>query len=283
MKKIGLIIEGGGLRGLFATGVLDLFMDNSLEFPYISGVSYGSVNAFSYISKQRGRTKRIADRFVNDPRYMGWGNMLKEGNYFSTEFGYRTIPEKLEIFDLETFKKSKTIFNMVVTNCKTGKPEYLEKSNLNNEELIDGLRAGASLPFISKMVTIKGNLYLDGGISDSIPVKKAVEEGYKKNVVILTRPGDYRKNPTSFKLAGRLVYRKFPELIRAMEERFQVYNETLDYIESEERAGSLLVLRPERDMKIGRLEKDLHKLHKIYLHGMEVAEKKFEELKEFIS
>ncbi len=283
MKKIGLIIEGGGLRGLFATGVLDLFMDNSLEFPYINGVSYGSVNAFSYISKQRGRTKRIADRFVNDPRYMGWGNVLKEGNFFATEFGYKTIPEKLEFFDLETFKKSKTIFNMVVTNCETGKAEYLEKNTLSGDELMDGLRAGASLPFISKMVKIKGKLYLDGGMTDSIPLRKAVDDGYKKNVVILTRPRDYRKNPMKFKPLGRLFYRKYPEMVRAMENRFQVYNETLDYIDSEEKSGSILVIRPERDLQVGRLEKNLQKLHRVYIHGMEVGEKKLEEIGEFIS
>jgi len=282
MKKTGLIIEGGGLRGLFASGVLDVFIDHKIKFPYVNSVSFGSVNAFSYISRQRGRTKKIMDDYINDPRYMGFGNLVKEGNLIGTEFVYKTVPDELNIFDMDTFRKSKTIFHITATDCITGKPEYFEKSELDKEELLEALRASSSLPFISKMVPLRNSLYLDGGLSDSIPVKKSIEEGFRKNIVILTRDRAYRKKPEKFKSIIRWAYRKHPKVADSLISRHRKYNETLDFIDELEKKGEALVIRPETELKAGRLEKDLKVLDSVYRHGIEVGEKKLKEIKNFI-
>ncbi len=282
MSRTGLIVEGGGLRGLFASGVLDVFMDNSIEFPYVNAVSFGSVNAFSYISKQRGRTKKIMDDYINDPRYMGFGNLLKEGNLFGTEFVYKTVPDFLNVFDMETFRKSKTRFHITATDCRTGKPAYFEKSDLEKEELLEALRASSSLPFISKMVPIRGGLYLDGGLADSIPVKKAMEEGYRKNIIVLTRDRSYRKSPGKFRGMIKWAYRKYPNVAEAMITRYRRYNETLDFIDELETKGDALVIRPEKGIKTGRLERDLEKLDRIYSHGVEKTVNLLNEIKEFM-
>lgn len=283
MEKTGLVIEGGGLRGLFATGVLDLFLEKNISFPYINAVSFGSISAFSYIARQMGRTKRVVDNFINDPRYMSFRNLIREGNLFSSEFVYRTVPEELAVFDKDAFLSSKSVFNITVTNCSTGEAEYLEKGTLSEEGLRAALRASASLPFLSKMVKLNGSLFLDGGLADSIPIKKAVSDGYRKNIIILTRDKGYRKSPGKLMGLVRFIYRRYPKIAQAIENRHRIYNETLDYIDELEKKGDALVIRPEKGIKTGRLERDLKKLDNVYRHGIETAKARLHAIKDFIT
>lgn len=186
-------------------------------------------------------------------------------------------------WDLETFNNSKTIFNMVVTNCETGLAEYMEKSNIKPENLLDVVRASASLPMVSQIVSIDDKLYLDGGLADSIPIKKAIEDGYEKNVIVLTRDASYRKVPGRFKKLIRWKYRKYPELIKCIENRYKMYNETLEFINKLESEGKVFIIRPEEVLTVGRLEKDLEKLDSVYNHGIDIVQKKLDKMNEFIN
>lgn len=282
MKNVGLVIEGGGFRGYFATGVLDFFMDKQVQFKYVNGVSFGCINACSYISNQRGRTKRILDNYRKDKRYMGIKYLFKEGNIFNIDFSYNKIPYELDRWDIESFINSNTKFNMVVTNCKTGKAEYLEKNTLSKDTVLDAVRASSSLPVISQMVEINNNLYLDGGLSDSIPIKKAIKDGYEKNIIILTRDLDYRKKPSKFKNIIRWKYKDYPKLIECIENRYKMYNETIEYINKLEKEGRVFVIRPKKNLKVGRLERNLSKINSIYNYGIKIAEKNFNNMIKFI-
>lgn len=278
MKGCGLVLEGGGLRGVFSTGVLDFMMEKKIEFPYVIGVSYGAVNGCSYISKQIGRTKRIVDEFIDDKRYAGINNLIKEKSYFGIQFGYDEIPNNLIPFDFDEFYRSDKTFKIVVTNCITGKPEYLEKNSLSKEILMDAFRASCSLPLISPIVKIEGVPYLDGGLSDSIPVKKANKDGYDKNVIILTRHRSYQKSQSRLKSILKLLYRDYPALVQSMLNRYKVYNETLQLIKKLEDEGRVFVVHPFEELKISRLEKDKAKLEELYKYGYSVMKERYEDL-----
>lgn len=282
MVKSGLIMEGGGMRGIYTSGVLDYFLEKKLDFSYIIGVSAGAINAASYLSKQKERTKNVIVNYTSNPNYMGVGNLIKEGNIFGTDFAYNQIPNKLLPFDYETFFKSETIFNIGVTNCNTGNIEYFEKGNFDKESIMDIVRASGSLPFLSKMVYIKGIPYLDGGISDSIPILQAQKDGCSKIVVILTRPKGYRKNQSKFSFVADLFYKKKSHLIRALKNRYKVYNETLDYIEKLEDKKEIFIIRPSKTLKISRLEKDKTKLEELYRMGLEDAENIMKDLEKYL-
>ncbi len=277
--KTGLVLEGGGTRGLYTAGVLDAFMEHNIEFDGVIGVSAGAIHGCSFVSKQKGRSLRYYKKYVNDPRYMSLRSLIKTGDYVGAEFCYHEIPEKLDVYDFETFNKSETKFYGVVTALETGKAEYFHFRDMKED--IDMLRASASLPLVSRPVPFRGKHYLDGGCSDSIPVEKFREMGYEKNVVILTREAGYRKKPQNTKLL-RLVYRKYPEFIKAMKNRHIAYNNSVKKIEQLEKQKEVFVIRPEKALEIGRLEKDPEKAQSIYDVGYQDGLNAVDKIKELL-
>lgn len=281
MMQAGLILEGGGLRGVYTAGVLDAFLDADLEFSSVYGVSAGSCQACSFISKQRGRGYHTCADYVADPGYCGIKSFLQTGNFFNVDMCYSRIPDVLNPFDHETYAKYKGKLYAVVTNLKTGEAEYLRVRDLKTQ--IWMIRASSSLPLISKTVVAHGRPYLDGGIADSIPIRKSIEMGNKKNIVILTRPEGYRKGPNQMLPAVKLRYHAYPEFVDRAKTRHIRYNETLDFLEEEAKKGNVIVIRPGDEVTVGRFEKDEKKLYALYQMGYENGKSKIESIKEFVT
>ena len=277
--SVGLVLEGGGLRGLYTVGVLDIFMDNDIKVDGIIGVSAGALFGVNYPSKQRGRGLRYNLRFAKDPRYMSFRSLIKTGNIVGKEFAYYEVPFKLDVFDEETFEKSGVDFYAVVTNVETGKPEYIKVDNLR--EQMEVFRATSSMPIVSKIVEVDGKKYLDGGCSDSIPVKKCLEMGYDKVVVVLTRPLDYRKKDENGAL-NALWYRKYPEFVKTLNNRPKDYNNTVEEIIELEKQGKIFVIRPSMTVPIKRIEHDPVVMQRMYDLGVEDSKKQMEALKEYL-
>lgn len=280
LENIGLVLEGGGMRGLYTCGVLEYFMEKELYFNYIVGVSAGACNAVSYISKQKGRNEKVNINFVKNWRYMSFRNFIKEKSIFGMDFIFNEIPTKHVPFDFETFHKSTCKFLIGVTDCKTGKPMYLSKEDIGQR--FEALRATASLPMISPIVSYKGYEFLDGGVSDSIPILKSIEDGNSKNIIVLTRNLGYRKSPIKFSNILKLKYSKYPLLVEMMMNRYTKYNETLDHIEQLEKDGKAIVIRPSNKLKVGKFEKNSDKLYELFRNGYEDTKKSFDKIMEFI-
>lgn len=277
--KTGLVLEGGGMRGIYTAGILDVFMENGIRFDGVIGVSAGAIHGCSYLSNQNGRSIRYYKTYCGDPRFMGWHSFLKTGDFVGVDFCYHELPEKLDVYDNEAFKRSGVPFWVVCTNVETGKAEYIRLTDMNAQ--IDYLRASASLPYFSRIVEIEGKKYLDGGCSDSIPVEAFQRMGYGKNVVILTRPVDYRKKEELRALPG-MIYRRYPEFAKVLRRRHLEYNQTAAKIKMLERSGSIFVIRPEKALEIGRLESNPEKVQEIYDLGRADAEKHLEQMKQWI-
>lgn len=280
MEKVGLILEGGGMRGVFTTGVLDCFLDNGIEFGEIIGVSAGACHACSYISKQRKRARDICVNYIDDKRYCSIYSLITTGDMFGVQFAYHEIPDVLYPFDHETYNSSETKLYSTVTNVETGKAEYHLLKDMNED--IDNLRASASLPFVSRIVDINGNKYLDGGIIDSIPLKKIEEDGYAKNIVVLTQPKEYRKSENKIAWLAKVLYRKYPKMYNLLKNRHLAYNEEIEYIDEQEVRGNILVIRPQESLNVSRIEKDKTKLEAIYQLGYEVTKNQIDEILKFI-
>ncbi|MBE6021634.1 MAG: patatin family protein [Cellulosilyticum sp.] len=269
ISKVGLIVEGGGMRGAYTAGVLEAFLDHDLYFPYAIGVSAGANTLCSYLSKQKLRNKRLYTEWITDKRFINWRNLFTEGAYFGMNFLFDELPSKLDPFDMENFRKSNTCFKVGVTNCLTGECEFVEpKSAPTLADANQMLKASSSLPFISKMVTLNGKPYLDGGISDSIPIRQAQKDGYTYNVVILTRNTDYRKTYSkSTHLLAKYRLNRYPLLAQTLANRYMAYNETLDYLAQLEEEGKVFILRPTLPLKVSRYEKNKDKLYDLYDQG----------------
>lgn len=280
MNKVGLVIEGGGMRGLYTCGVLEYFMEKDLYFNYIIGVSAGACNAASYISKQKGRNIKVNTGFLDDWRYMSFRNLILEKSLFGMDFIFKEIPDKHVQFDYEVFRNAQCEFLVGATDCKTGEALYFNKEDMR--EGFDVLRASSSLPLISPIVRYKGYELLDGGISDSIPIIKSMEDGNDKNIVILTRNKGYRKSPLKFANLIKMKYRKYPLLVQSMLNRYQKYNDTLDYIEKLEEEGKVIVIRASKEIMVDRLERNPVKLHELFQNGYEDAENAYERIMEFL-
>lgn len=280
MYNAGLILEGGGMRGVYTAGVLDFFLDKNIEFSSCYGVSAGSCHACSFLSKQKKRAFSVNVDYLKDKRYASLYSLATTGDYFGAKMAYETIPEKLNLYDYEEFNKYKGKFFAVVTNCETGKAEYFQIKDMKKD--INVIRASSSLPLLSRMVNINGRKYLDGGMTDSIPVKKSIEDGNIKNVVILTRDKKYRKSRNKLIRLMKIKYKKYPALVEAMAVRHIKYNKTLDLIEEEKKAGRLYVIRPHRPVEIGRLEKNKDKLTALYEQGYKDGEKHYRRLIKFL-
>ena len=281
MKK-GLIMEGGAMRGLFTAGVTDVLMENKIEFDGAVGVSAGAAFGCNVKSKQIGRALRYNVSYCNDKRYCSLRSLITTGDLFGAEFCYHTLPDKLDIFDKETFYANPMEFYVVCTDVLTGKPFYKKIEQEDEENFGEWVRASASLPLISRIVEIEGHKFLDGGISDSIPVKFMESVGYEKNVVILTRPEEYVKQQSNSIKSMKLILRKYPKIVEAMEKRADMYNETIKYICQQEEKGELFVIRPEEMLPIERMETNPEKLKIVYETGRNLMQRKLKSLKEFL-
>lgn len=265
----GLVLEGGGMRGIFTVGVLDYLMDHHISFPYVIGVSAGASNGISYISRQRGRSYFSNIELLKKHNYIGWKNLLSGRGYIDLDFLFYEYPDRYYPFDYKTYEASPTRFVMVVSNCLTGRAEYIEEKQ-DRKRLLDACKASCSLPVMCPLSWLDGKPMVDGGVCDSIPIKHAQEEGYRKNVIILTRNKGYRKPDKDFHLPS-FIYRKYPAIREALRLRYKSYNHTLDYIDELEAEDKVLVIRPQRPIEVGRTERDTRKLQALYEEGYELA------------
>lgn len=281
VMKTGLVLEGGGKRGIYAAGVLDVLLENNIWTDGLIGTSAGAVNGCSYVSNQYERNLRYNIRFAKEKRYMSIYSLITTGNVVGTDFAYNILPNKLEVFDYDAFEKSPVAYYVTCSNVETGKAEYIQCKSLRGKNM-DYLRASASLPYVSQIVEIDGKKYLDGGICDSIPLKAFQNMGYEKNLVVLTRPRGYIKKPENNLLAN-LYYRKYPAFVTALRNRYAVYNRTLKYIEQQENQGNILVLRPSESISVGRMEQDPERLKQMYELGKNDAGQMLDAIASFLS
>lgn len=280
MKK-GLVLEGGGLRALFTAGVTDVMMENQIKFDGLIGVSAGATFGCNYKSEQIGRALRYNIAYKDDPRYMSWRSFLKTGDLVGAEFSYHVLPNELDIFDYETFRRNPMEFHIVCTDAETGEPVYKQLDDMTSEGL-DWIRASASMPIVSRPVCLGGRKLLDGGIVNSIPLKHFQELGYERNIVVLTQPKGFFKKRTKLMPLFHLTMRKYPAIIKAMGRRHLMYNEQLRYLAEEERKGNTLLIYPEDTLPIGRTEQNEEKMKKVYMLGRKCAEENLEKIKKFL-
>lgn len=281
MKK-GLVLEGGAMRGLFSAGVIDVLMENNLLPDGVIGVSAGAAFGCNIKSKQPGRVIRYNKKLAHDWRYASFRSLLTTGDYFGGEYAYHYMPRHLDYFDVETFNNNPMEFWAVCTNVGTGKAVYKRLMEVDNN-CLEYIRASASMPIAARIVIVEGKKLLDGGIADSIPLRFFQEQGYDRNLVVLTQPANYVKEPNKLMPLMRLWLRRHPRIIRALEQRHIMYNNQLEYVRQEEKKSNTLVLRPEAALTIGHLSHNPDDMQATYEHGRKVATKHLEEIKAFFS
>lgn len=269
--KTALVLEGGGMRGVFTSGVLDAFMKHNLTFPYIVAVSAGACNGMSYVSHQPRRARISNIDYLARYKYIGLRHLVTQGCIFDRELLYDKFPNQYLPFDFDTFFSSPMTFEMVTTNCLTGQPMYLSERH-DRQRALDIVRASSSLPYVSKIVDVDGIPMLDGGIVDSIPLQHAIDMGHPTNVLVLTRNRGYRNTGKDMKIP-RFIYRKYPRLRVALSRRLAAYNAQLEYVERMEDEGRVICIRPERPMEVDRIEKDIAKLERLYEEGFALGER----------
>ena len=277
-QKTAFVLEGGAMRGLYSAGVLDVFMQNGISTDAIYGVSAGALFGINFKSKQIGRAIRYNIKYAHEKNYMGLYSLVMTGDIMNKEFCFNKLVNELDRFDFETFNNSPIDFYAVVTNVVTGKAEY--KHIVEAREGLEALRASGSMPFVSRFVEIDGEKYLDGAISDPIPLQKALDEGYGKIVVVLTRPEGYRKRKDF--MPYDLVYRKYPNFVKTAKRQYENYNKTLDLIKKYENEGRIVVLRPSMKIKVARVEKNINKLNAIYNLGVEDCTYNLDKIKNYL-
>ena len=269
--KTGLVLEGGGMRGVFTSGVLDAFMKHDLYFRYIVAVSAGACNGMSYVSRQPRRARISNIDYLARYKYIGIRHLVTQGCIFDRELLYDKFPNQLLPFDFDEYFKHAKSFEMVTTNCLTGKAMYLSETS-DRQRSLDIVRASSSLPYVSKIVTVDGIPMLDGGIIDSIPINRAIETGHEHNVVILTRNKGWRDTGKDRKVPA-FIYKSYPRLRVALSHRHVVYNQQIDLIDRLEAEGRITCIRPMRPMEVGRIENDVEKLERLYEEGFAIGEK----------
>ena len=283
MTKVGLVLEGGAMRGMYTAGVLDVLMENKINIDGIVGTSAGALFGVNYFSKQPGRVIRYNKRFCNDIRYISKLSLIFTGNIVNKNFAYYKVTNKYDIFDNETFIKTNKDYYITITNVETGKTEYKKLKNPIKE--MEYLRATSAVPLVSRFVSINNKKYLDGGISDAIPIKKCMSLGYDKVIVVLTQPIKYRKKELSENkikiLNGK--YKKYPNLINTMINRHNNYNSTIEHIINLENKKEIFVIRPSKKININIIERNKEKLQSVYDLGIKDAKKILKDLKKYIS
>ncbi|WGE54836.1 patatin-like phospholipase family protein [Actinobacillus equuli subsp. equuli] len=278
--KVGLVLEGGAMRGMFTAGVLDVFLDEQLEFDGAVTVSAGALFGVNLPSKQRGRVLRYNKKYMNDKRFLSLKSWLTTGNLINRDFAFYELPTIHDPFDQATFAQSQMDFWVTLTNVETGKPEYFKVQDVFKE--MELFRATSAMPFVSQFVEINGKKYLDGGIADSIPLQKCLDLGYDKIVLVLTRPLEYRKKPSSMALF-KWIYRGYPHLIERWQQRYQDYNQTVERIIQLNQAQQIFVIRPSRTIPLSRLEKNPNKLQQMYDLGVSDAQQAISALRQYLA
>ena len=278
----GIVVEGGGMRGIYAAGVLDVLLEQKIQAHGLIGVSAGAIHGCSFVSGQRGRSIRYNLKYCRDPRYMSIRSLLKIGDLVGNDFCYHELPDVLDPFDHKAFEQSMTEFYAVCTDVETGKPVYHRCESLKGEQL-QWIRASASMPLVSRIVEIDGYKLLDGGVADSIPLAAFQKMGFRKNLVILTRPRGYRKKQSPKAMRGllHLAYGRYPDFIRKMEDRYLIYNREIEEAERMEAQGECMILRPSRLIKISRTEKNPETIQEMYDLGRRDGEKALKDILEF--
>ena len=281
LYNAGLVLEGGGMRGSYTAGVLDYFIDKGLEFPSVYGVSAGALIGANFVCGQKERGFRTLTNYIGNKEYSGMRYLLTTGNWYNNDFAYNRIPNELDPADYEAYIRSPMKFYSVIANLETGKAEYYHITDLKKE--MNWLRASASLPLLSTPVVLDGQKYLDGGICDSIPLEKSMADGNGKNVVILTQHRGFIKKPSANRYPSRVMYRRYPEFVRAMDTRHDMYNAQTDLCYEMEKQGKAYIIQPEKPVEIARLEKDKAKLRRLYETGYREGAKHYEKLMEFLN
>lgn len=277
MNDTGLILEGGGMRGLYTAGVLEYFAQHDIHFPYIIGVSAGACMAASFLSEQQGRNRTVSIDYVNDKRYLSFRNFIRKGELFGMDFIFDEIPNTLVPLDVNKIISGKEEFVIVTTNCETGEPMYFYKEDYDAQTLGKLLRASSSIPFFADAVKHDGKYMLDGGIVDPIPIIKAESDGLTKNVVVLTKPRGYYKKES--RMSTIINYKKYPKVDERMKIRYKHYNERLDYIFEQEKKGNVVVIAPSENPGVGRTTRNTEKLEKLYELGFNDAKEQYEAVK----
>lgn len=280
MKKTGLVLEGGALRGLFSAGVFDVMLENDIQVDGIIGVSAGASFGCNYKSKQPGRVLRYNQRFAHDWRYCSLKSLLLTGDLYGAKFCYHEMPDKLDIFDGKTYDENPVKFYAVVTDMNTGRPVY--KLIEHHQDCNEWIRASSSMPLVSRIVNIDGGKYLDGGIADSIPLQYFQSIGYNHNIVITTQPAEYRKAPNPFMPLIRMKYRKYPAFIKAVADRHVMYNAELDYLADEEKTKNTLVIRPPHKLPINHISHDPEEMRTVYNIGRTIGDKYLSKIRSLI-
>lgn len=282
MTEGALVLEGGSLRSMFTAGVLDVFLEKGICLSYVNGVSAGSLCGLNYVSGQIGRTHKVTMDYVHDKRYLSFRNMVKNRSIFNFDFLFGEISTDLVPFDSDAFFNSPQRYTAVATRCKTGRPEFFEKGKC--DDILKAVQASSSMPVLSRMVTVEGRKYLDGGISMPIAYDKAMEEGYKKVVLVLTREQGYRKKPIDSwtKRAYRRYFSPLPRLLDSLMEVPDRYNRMQEEIDEMEESGKIFVIRPKAPVTVSRVEHDKKKLEALYLEGQLVAEERLDDLKKYL-
>ncbi len=281
MGKTGMVCEGGAMRGIYTAGVLDVLMKNDINTDMLMGVSAGACFGCNYISGQIGRTIRYNITYAKDPRYCSFRSLFKTGDIYGYEFCYHELPEKLDPFDFKTFRENSKEFYIVATSVETGKAVYQKLEKMDRADM-EWVRASASMPMVSNTVIIDGKKYLDGGIADSIPVEAAMDLGFEKNIVILTRPEGYQKKPEALYPLEKIRYRHYPEFLNTLAHRHEDYNRELEVVKRLEQEGKAFVIRPSELPSAGRIEHDPKRINETYMLGRRDAEEVLEGLKAFL-
>ncbi len=270
-RNTGLVLEGGGMRGVFTCGVLDAFMKHGLEFPYIVAVSAGACNGMSYVSRQPRRARYSNIDLLRKYGYISLKNLLMQGSIFDPNLLYERFPNDILPFDYKTYGENPAVIEMVCTNCLTGQAEYLSERN-DRQRMMAIVKASSSLPYVAQITMVDGKPMLDGGIVDSIPVQHAVDKGHPLNVVVMTRNRGYRSTESDHKIP-HFLYGSYPRLRVALSHRVEVYNRQLELVERMEDWGEVLVIRPQRPMEVGRVCRDSEKLERLYQEGFQEGER----------
>lgn len=280
--KIGLVLEGGGFRGVFVEGITNWLLEQEIELPYVIGVSMGAINGTNYIAKQKKRNIEIIERFINDPRYISKRNLITKGGLFGMDFIFNDIAHVHHPFDFNSFEETTQEFVIGAMNCETGRTTYIKKSENTVDDMMIALRASSSLPFVSQQVAIQDRPHLDGGISDPIPVRKAFEDGCDKVIVVLTQDENYVKEPFKGASISKVFYRKHPKVLTSLQSRHYIYTETQHYLKTLEAEGKALVIRPKSPLDVSRTEKEFTKVYKAYEEGYLLAEEMKDEIIKFL-
>lgn len=281
MEGIGLVLEGGGMRGVYTAGVLEYFMEQDWYFPYVVGVSAGACNAVSYISKQRGRNKKVTIGYIGDHRYLSYRNLLRHKSIFGMDFIFNELPNKLVPFDYDAFYSSPQQFAIGTTDAHTGEPIYYTKHQLQ-QQTMPIVQASSSLPFVATPIQYEGRTLFDGGLVDPIPVQKSLSDGNRKHVIVLTKEEGYRKTPFKQKWLAKSFYPKYDGLVDVLVNRSEIYNGTLELVRKMEEDGSALVIRPSAKVLVGRMEKNPMKLEALHELGYEDAKRLGTRMKEWL-